>query len=79
MAAALGGGCSEPLARLDANPCRPPSEEVAAGCAPWGTAEARVAPLWADLEPVPLPLVEDTAAHPRAPLNAADEDASCDP
>ena len=44
-----------------------------------GTAEARVASLWAAPDPAPVLLVEDIAADPRAPLNAANDDASCAP
>ena len=63
-APALGAECVDPSARPGADPYRSPPEEVAAGHAPQGTAEARVASLWAAPEPPPLPPVKDTAAAP---------------
>ena len=76
---ALGGRREAPVARPDAEPWRAPPEEAAAGRAPLDAEDARTVSLWAAPGSPPFPPVEDTATDLRAPLNAADEEASCAP
>ena len=68
------------LARPDAERWRAPLQEAAAGHTLRDPKKsARHHALWAAPWWMPFPSVEDTATHPRAPFNTAEEEASYAP